>query len=104
MASPRMTAMSTRPVHLRASARSAPKVLPASSITVLPYEDCYTADCGAKGSKIAVVRKYWENPVNAAGEGSRATTPVPASVSIGGVEIAPATVLAPMAGVTDIVF
>jgi tRNA-dihydrouridine synthase B len=50
------------------------------------------------------VRKYWENPVNAAGEGSRAATPVPASVSIGGVEIAPATVLAPMAGVTDTVF
>ena len=50
------------------------------------------------------MRKYWENPVNAAGEGSRATTPVPASVSIGGVEIAPATVLAPMAGVTDTVF
>jgi tRNA-dihydrouridine synthase B len=50
------------------------------------------------------VRKYWENPVNAAGEGSRARMPVPASVSIGGVEIAPATVLAPMAGVTDTVF
>jgi nifR3 family TIM-barrel protein len=50
------------------------------------------------------VRKYWENPVNAAGEGSRARTPVPASVSIGGLEIAPATVLAPMAGVTDTVF
>jgi tRNA-dihydrouridine synthase B len=30
--------------------------------------------------------------------------PVPASLSIGGVEIAPATVLAPMAGVTDTVF
>ena len=50
------------------------------------------------------MRKYWENPVNAAGEGSPAATPVPASVSIGGVEIAPATVLAPMAGVTDTVF
>ncbi len=33
-----------------------------------------------------------------------AQTPVPARVSIGGVAIAPATVLAPMAGVTDTVF
>ena len=32
------------------------------------------------------------------------TVPVPARVSIGGIEIAPATVLAPMAGVTDTVF
>jgi tRNA-dihydrouridine synthase B len=53
------------------------------------------------------VRKYWDNPANAAGEGFRATeaiTPVPASVMIGGLAIAPATVLAPMAGVTDTVF
>jgi nifR3 family TIM-barrel protein len=53
------------------------------------------------------VRKYWDNPVNAAGEGARATpgsTAVPTRVRIGGVEIAPATVLAPMAGVTDTVF
>jgi tRNA-dihydrouridine synthase B len=39
------------------------------------------------------------------GVGARvATIPVPARVSIGGIEIAPATVLAPMAGVTDTVF
>ncbi len=38
------------------------------------------------------------------GGGARATRAVPAHVSIGGVEIAPATVLAPMAGVTDTVF
>jgi tRNA-dihydrouridine synthase B len=53
------------------------------------------------------VRKYWDNPVNAAGEAARATqrgTAVPTRVRIGGVEIAPATVLAPMAGVTDTVF
>jgi nifR3 family TIM-barrel protein len=50
------------------------------------------------------VRKYWENPVNPAGEGGWARTPVPPSVVIGGREIAPATVLAPMAGVTDTVF
>ena len=54
-----------------------------------------------------MVRKYWENPVEGAGESARATQvlrPVPGRVSIGGVEIAPATVLAPMAGVTDTVF
>jgi tRNA-dihydrouridine synthase B len=51
------------------------------------------------------VRKYWDNP-GEAGEGARSTQvqPVPARLSIGGVEIAPATVLAPMAGVTDTVF
>jgi len=46
------------------------------------------------------VRKYWENPP----EARTADKPVPASVSLGGVIISPATVLAPMAGVTDTVF
>jgi len=53
------------------------------------------------------VRKYWDNAGTAAGEGARATqdsSTVPMQVCIGGVEIAPATVLAPMAGVTDTVF
>jgi tRNA-dihydrouridine synthase B len=64
------------------------------------------------------VRKFWDNSASSdslaafAGEGApsagsgqaRATRVVPASVSIGGIEIAPATVLAPMAGVTDTVF
>jgi len=53
------------------------------------------------------VRKYWDNPGKDAGEGARATHGsglVPARVWIGGVQIAPATVLAPMAGVTDTVF
>ena len=53
------------------------------------------------------MRKYWDNPGKAAGEGARTTrggSAVPARVRIGGVEIAPATVLAPMAGVTDTVF
>jgi tRNA-dihydrouridine synthase B len=52
------------------------------------------------------VRKYWENPTPDAG-GSPATTqavPVPSSLTIGNGRIAPATVLAPMAGVTDTVF
>ncbi len=53
------------------------------------------------------MRKYWDNAGTAAGEGARATqhsSTVPMRVCIGGVEIAPATVLAPMAGVTDTVF
>ncbi len=49
----------------------------------------------------AGMRKQWDNPAEyAMPEGVR----VPASMKIGGVEIAPGTVLAPMAGVTDTVF
>jgi nifR3 family TIM-barrel protein len=51
------------------------------------------------------MRKYWEN--SAIGEVActgEALKPVPASVCLGTVEIRPATVLAPMAGVTDTVF
>ena len=51
------------------------------------------------------MRKYWDNSGPVAGEGARATqAAVPSSVTIGNVRIAPATVLAPMAGVTDTVF
>jgi tRNA-dihydrouridine synthase B len=47
------------------------------------------------------MKKNWDNPIeHAMPAGAR----VPASVSIGGVLVAPATVLAPMAGVTDTVF
>jgi nifR3 family TIM-barrel protein len=47
------------------------------------------------------MKKHWDNPLeHAMPEGTR----VPASVQIGGVCVAPATVLAPMAGVTDTVF
>jgi tRNA-dihydrouridine synthase B len=47
------------------------------------------------------VHKFFDNPAERiAPSGAR----VPASVSIGGVEVRPATVLAPMAGVTDTVF
>jgi nifR3 family TIM-barrel protein len=47
------------------------------------------------------MKKDWDNPrEHAMPEHAR----VPASFNVGGVEIAPATVLAPMAGVTDTVF
>ena len=47
------------------------------------------------------MKKNWDNPRE---NSMPATTRVPASVVIGGVPVAPATVLAPMAGVTDTVF
>jgi tRNA-dihydrouridine synthase B len=47
------------------------------------------------------VKKSWDNPRE---NGMPAMARVPASVEIGGVAVAPATVLAPMAGVTDTVF
>src|ERR1700745_2898517 len=47
------------------------------------------------------MKKNWDNPVEHA---MPANARVAASVQIGGVTVAPATVLAPMAGVTDTVF
>ena len=46
-------------------------------------------------------QKKWDSPIEHA---MPAHARVPASVTIGNVVIAPATVLAPMAGVTDTVF
>jgi nifR3 family TIM-barrel protein len=52
------------------------------------------------------VHKFWDNSTGAAGEGARSTQAreFPAGLQIGGVTISPATVLAPMSGVTDTVF
>jgi tRNA-dihydrouridine synthase B len=51
------------------------------------------------------MRKYWDNPVTAGADVLvRAGATVPNRVAIGSVQITPATVLAPMAGVTDTVF
>jgi nifR3 family TIM-barrel protein len=47
------------------------------------------------------MKKNWDNPIEHA---MPAAARVPAALSIGGVQVAPATVLAPMAGVTDTVF
>ena len=54
------------------------------------------------------MKKFWDNaggvlPADAGG-GARSTRVVPATLTIGNVSISPATVLAPMAGVTDTVF
>ncbi|HTK94497.1 MAG TPA: tRNA dihydrouridine synthase DusB [Terriglobales bacterium] len=49
------------------------------------------------------MRKHFENPVPEAKDAPHSAR-VPASVRIGNVELRPATVLAPMAGVTDTVF
>jgi len=53
------------------------------------------------------MRKYWDNPAGDAvgvARTAQAITPVPAGVMLGSAAITPATVLAPMAGVTDTVF
>src|SRR5262250_819083 len=52
------------------------------------------------------MKKFWDTSVDGvhAGLGTATSKIVPASVNIGGIEISPATVLAPMAGVTDTVF
>ena len=47
------------------------------------------------------VKKNWDNPVEHA---MPAEARVPAEVRLGAVAVRPATVLAPMAGVTDTVF
>ena len=49
------------------------------------------------------MRKFWDNPGTSAAASS-ALKPVPATLHIGSVTISPATVLAPMAGVTATVF
>lgn len=48
------------------------------------------------------MRKFWDNPTERAAAASAVA--LPRAVQIGGVTIAPPTVLAPMAGVTDTVF
>jgi tRNA-dihydrouridine synthase B len=57
--------------------------------------------------RIEAVKKFWDSSAGShldAGFAGALAPRVPASLSIGSVQIAPATVLAPMAGVTDTVF
>jgi tRNA-dihydrouridine synthase B len=57
--------------------------------------------------KIEEMRKYWDNSAAVRGVGAPACegpSVVPSRLQIGSVTISPATVLAPMAGVTDTVF
>src|ERR1700757_480875 len=52
------------------------------------------------------MRKFWDNSTLSSGEDSDPASlkPIPTTAQIGNVTISPATVLAPMAGVTDTVF
>jgi nifR3 family TIM-barrel protein len=51
------------------------------------------------------MKKHWDNPIeHAMPPDTSPSTRVPASLQIGAVTVAPATVLAPMAGVTDTIF
>ena len=52
------------------------------------------------------MRKFWDNsgPADGTSSAQAVLRPVPGQVLIGGIPITPATVLAPMAGVTDTVF
>lgn len=50
------------------------------------------------------MQKFWDKPANASSDHDCSPAHIRASVNVGSVSIAPATVLAPMAGVTDTVF
>ena len=59
---------------------------------------------GAMTGRGFTVKKNWDNPVENGRRGDPAEARVPAEMRLGAVVVRPATVLAPMAGVTDTVF
>jgi hypothetical protein len=65
----------------------------------LKFLNCQTESEYFMAGRGFTVKKEWEKPAERTG-----SMPVPSEMKIGSVDVRPATVLAPMAGVTDTIF